>query len=97
MSQRVLDLLVRELGVTVDDVLRVPPPLDLAGLFPLADLDRPELRWPSFVPATPEELRDEDGKTANVFTALRRGDVLAHHPYESSSSPRPVQASSRPL
>jgi polyphosphate kinase len=83
MSKRVLELLVRELGVTKDDVLRMPPPLDLAGLFPIADLDRPELRWPVFVPATPEPLRDEEGKTANVFSALQRGDVVVHHPYES--------------
>jgi polyphosphate kinase len=82
MSDRVLELLVRELGVTDDDVLRVAPPLDLGGLFPLADLDRPELRWPSFVPATPERLREDDG-TANVFARLRQGDVLVHHPYES--------------
>ena len=83
MSDRVLSLLVRELGVTVDEVLRVPPPLDLAGLFPLADLARPELRWPSFVPATPQELRDDEGKAPDVFSRLRHTDVLVHHPYES--------------
>ncbi|MDX6284559.1 MAG: polyphosphate kinase [Frankiales bacterium] len=83
MSKRVLELLMRELGVTKDDVLRLPRPLALAGLFPLADLERPELRWPGFVPATPEPLRDEEGKAANVFTALRQGDVVVHHPYES--------------
>ncbi|MFL6240653.1 MAG: RNA degradosome polyphosphate kinase [Actinomycetes bacterium] len=86
MSDRVLELLVRELGVTPDDVLRIAPPLDLAGLFPLADLDRPELRFPRFVPATPEQLRDDDGATANIFTRLRQGDVLVHHPYESFST-----------
>jgi polyphosphate kinase len=83
MSDRVLSLLVRELGVTLDEVLRVPPPLDLAGLFPLADLDRPELRWSSFVPATPAGLRDDDGKVADIFTRLTQRDVLVQHPYES--------------
>jgi polyphosphate kinase len=83
MSDRVLSLLVRELGVSIDEVLRVPPPLDLGGLFPLADLDRPELRWPSFIPATPQELRDDDGKAADVFSRLKHTDVLLHHPYES--------------
>src|SRR4051812_3460016 len=83
MSDRVLELLVRELGVTQDQVLRVAPPLDLGGLFPLADLDRPELRWPSFVPATPEELRDDDVTQTSMFARLRQCDVLLHHPYES--------------
>jgi polyphosphate kinase len=83
MSDRVLELLIRELGVTENDVLRVVPPLDLGGLFPLADLDRPELRWPSYVPTTPEPLREDDGTTTSIFNRLRRGDVLVHHPYES--------------
>jgi polyphosphate kinase len=84
MSERVLDLLVRELQITDNDVLRIPPPLDLAGLFPLADLDRPELRFPVFVPVTPEGLRDDDPQSpAGIFAALRRHDVIVHHPYDS--------------
>ena len=78
----VLALLVRELAVEERDVLRLPGLLDLTALCALADLDRPELKDEPYVPVTPARLATEDGP-ADVFAALREGDVLVHHPYES--------------
>ncbi len=86
MSDRVLNLLVRELGVNRQEVYRVPAPLDLAGLWPVADLDLPDLSYPDFMPATHPALRTNDGKPADIFAALRSGDILLHHPYDSFSS-----------
>jgi polyphosphate kinase len=84
IGERVLDLLVRELEVHDNDVIALPGLLDLSDLWALADLDRPELAYPPFVPATPPRLRSgEEGIGADVFAALREGDVLVHHPYES--------------
>jgi polyphosphate kinase len=81
VSDRVLELLARELDVDEHAIYRLPPPLDLADLSTIADLDRPELRYPPFVPATPAALRaDED---TSLFSALRATDVLVHHPYDS--------------
>jgi polyphosphate kinase len=78
----VLDLLVRELEITEDDVVRVPGLLDLASLWQLYGSDRPELKDDPFVPATHPRLAEGE-KAADVFAALREGDVLLHHPYES--------------
>jgi polyphosphate kinase len=85
MSEHILDLLMRELGVTGNDVQRVPGLLDLGALWQLYDLDRPELKYPPFVPAT--HPRFAEGETPkSVFATLREGDVLVHHPYDSFST-----------
>ncbi|WP_035868721.1 RNA degradosome polyphosphate kinase [Cryptosporangium arvum] len=82
VSEHVLELLVRELDVAEQDVLRVPGLLDLSGLFALAGVDRPELKYEPFVPAT--HPRFSEGETPrSVFATLREGDVLVHHPYHS--------------
>jgi polyphosphate kinase len=82
MSPHVLDLLVEEIEVSPADVLRVPGLLDLASLWQIYDVDRPDLKDPPFVPAThPRFAEGESPKS--VFATLREGDVLVHHPYES--------------
>ena len=80
----VLDLLVSELGVRPEEVIRVRGPLDLRSLNEIADLDRPELRYEPFVPGTHQHLAEvETSKPADLFSALRKRDVLVHHPYDS--------------
>ncbi|QTX03969.1 RNA degradosome polyphosphate kinase [Agromyces archimandritae] len=84
MDEVTLGLLVRELDITEQEVYRLPAPLDLGGLFDLGRLDRPELRFPPHVPATAAQLQPGEGKIRpDVFAAVRRRDVLLHHPYES--------------
>jgi polyphosphate kinase len=83
MSDRVLDLLVRELEITAQEVYRSAAPLDLAGLWALTELDRPDLLYPGFVPETHPALRGNESTTSDIFSALRAGDVLLHHPYDS--------------
>lgn len=84
MDARTLELLTRELDITEHEVVRLPAPLDLRGLFSLSNLNRPELRYPAFVPTTnPRLLPSEPNQPADIFAAIRRGDVLLHHPYES--------------
>jgi polyphosphate kinase len=82
-SDRVLDLLVRELEITDQEVYRVSAPLDLAGLWGLSEIDRPDLHYPSFVPETHPALRATEGGPSDIFAAIRHGDVLLHHPYDS--------------
>jgi polyphosphate kinase len=82
-SSRVLSLLVRELEITAQEVYRSPTPLDLAGLWPIAELDRPDLQYPGFVPETHRALRGGEGTPTDLFSAVRTGDVLLHHPYDS--------------
>ena len=80
-------LLVRELGVSDSDVYALAAPLDLRGLNVIADLDRPALSYPQFVPVTARQLAEVESATpTDFFQAIRAGDVLVHHPYESFST-----------
>ena len=84
MSDEVLTLLLRELDLTADAVDRIRGPIDLGGLNEIADLPRPELKWPHWRGITEPELSTEDG-AVDFFKVLRSGDVLVHHPYSSFS------------
>jgi polyphosphate kinase len=86
MPDEVLDLLLREMGGSEDDVYRVDGPLDLAGLWGVFDLDRPELKFPVFTGVTPSRLSVPAGETVDFFEVIRQGDLMAHHPYDSFSS-----------
>jgi polyphosphate kinase len=84
MDEVTLDLLINELDITAQEVYRLPGPLDLRGLFDLSRIDRPELRYPAHVPATATAFQPaEQNGRADLFAAIRKGDVLVHHPYES--------------
>ena len=82
-SERVRELLVRELDVDEASVYTLPGLLNLRSLFALADIDRPDLKYAPFVAATPARLLDEDGAVGDFFAVLRHRDLLVHHPYES--------------
>ena len=88
MNAFTLDLLLRELEITEQEVYRLPEPLDLGGLFEIASIKRPDLHYTAHVPTTAVELTEsEPGESRrSVFTAIRRGDILLHHPYESFST-----------
>jgi polyphosphate kinase len=87
MPDEVLDLLQREMGATEDDVYHLDGPLDLAGLWGVYDLDRPELKFPVFSGVTPPRLSSGSAPdTVDFFEVIRQGDLMAHHPYDSFSS-----------
>ncbi|WP_299167023.1 RNA degradosome polyphosphate kinase [uncultured Arthrobacter sp.] len=80
-------LLSRELGVEEDEVYDLPAPLDLRGLSVIARIDRGDLHYPKHVAHTSRDLNEsETSKAANVFAAMRRRDILLHHPYDSFST-----------
>jgi polyphosphate kinase len=84
MDQRVLDLLVEELEVDEREVFSLPWPLDLRGIGAIVDLDHDSLKYPTFVPKTNMDLAEVESASApDVLDAMRRGDVLLHHPYDS--------------
>src|SRR4051794_7083674 len=84
IDSHVLELIVSELEVSDAEVYHLPGPLDLTGLFGIADLDRAELKYPAFVPHTHPHLSSvESASPADMFMALSRRDVLVHHPYDS--------------
>ncbi|MFD1714571.1 RNA degradosome polyphosphate kinase [Amnibacterium flavum] len=84
MDPVTLELLIRELDITEQEVYRLPAPLDLAGLFELGKIDRPALKYPTHLPTTsPRLLPTEPNAEPDIFASINRGDVLLHHPYES--------------
>ena len=87
IDKHVLKLLISELGISEDQVVRLPGPLDLRGLNDIADLDRGDLKFPAYVPRTHRLLAPvESASPVDIFKALGRGDVLLHHPYDSFST-----------
>ena len=78
MSADVLEKLVTELDIDKRAVYRVPGPLDLSGLFAIADLNIGELKYPAFVPSTRAVSKDN-----SIFSAIAERDILVHHPYDS--------------
>jgi polyphosphate kinase len=87
IDPQVRDILISELGVSRSEVFELPGPLDLRGLFAIADLDRAELKYPAFVPSTHPHLAEvETSNPADMFVALKQRDVLLHHPYDSFST-----------
>jgi polyphosphate kinase len=85
MTENMLELLLRELDVHPGDVIQVPGLLDLSSLWQIYGLDRPDLKDPPFVPATPPAFGERE-TPKSIFSTLRDGDVLVHHPYDSFST-----------
>lgn len=77
----VSDSLLEHNALTADDVYKMPGPFDLTSLMTLAkQQDYPHLRDPVWNPVVPLSLRDPE---ADMFSLIRQGDFLVHHPYES--------------
>ena len=75
-----VELLQAQFGLESVDVYRVNGPVNLHRLDKMADIiDRPDLKFRNFVPASLSHKRDRS------FERLQRGDVLLHHPFESFS------------
>jgi polyphosphate kinase len=84
IDPKMLELLISELDISEREVFHLPGPLDLRGLFSLADIDRAELKYPAFLPSTHPHLAEvETASPADMFAAIRQRDVLLHHPYDS--------------
>ncbi len=75
-----LHFLMQELKLTPDDVYENPAEMDYDDLRPVAELNLPKLRYEPWTPVVPTALADED---TDIFTLIRNGDLLVHHPYES--------------
>lgn len=79
ISESLKSRLLREFGLGEDDCYRVDGPVNLVRLQQVIDLvDEPSLKYPPFEPSIPAVLRDKD-----LFAAIRKSDILVHHPYES--------------
>jgi polyphosphate kinase len=85
MSNELRQLLMRELGVDESQVYVGGWLLALGHLWFFVDLDRPDLKDEPWTPVTPPALQSSEGPV-DVFAAIRDGDILVHHPYDSFSA-----------
>ncbi|MFC0265223.1 RNA degradosome polyphosphate kinase [Alloscardovia macacae] len=80
-------VLTTQLGVDESEVYRLPAPLDLTCLFELHGIDRPDLKYKSFIPTTNRQIAEvETSRAQDIFAAIRENDILLHHPYDSFST-----------
>ncbi len=84
MDPEFLELLVEQLELDTANVYVTDAPLGLHDLWSLYGLDRPDLKGEGWSPLTPPRLLEGD-HVGDVFAAIREGDILVHHPYESFS------------
>lgn len=82
MPAHILRILINNLEADANDVYRIRGPLGLSRLAALHQMDRPDLKYKPFVPAVPPVLA-RAGEEEDIFTVVRRRDVLLHHPYDS--------------
>ena len=82
-AERVVSVLLREFDLGPANLYRVPGPVNMVRLAQVIDLvDMPELKFAPFTPGLPPALRAA-ATPDDLFGAIRAGDVLLHHPYES--------------
>jgi polyphosphate kinase len=87
IDSHLLDTLFNELEINRANVLSLPAPLDLTDLTKIADLDLPKLKFPPFRSRTATSISVVDSEEPNLFfAAIRQGEILLHHPYESFTS-----------
>jgi polyphosphate kinase len=82
MPEDFLSILTENLRADQRDVYKYHGPLGMSSLMELADIDRFDLKAKQFLPGTPVQLRHL-GENGTIFAAIRNGDILLHHPYDS--------------
>jgi polyphosphate kinase len=79
-SEAMATFLMKEFGLCREDVYRVPGMVNPVRLNQVPDwVERPDLKYRPFLPARPKGM----SKQENIFSAIRRGDILLHHPFQS--------------
>ncbi len=80
-SPQIAEMLLREFGLGEEDLYRVHGPVNLVRLMGIPDMvARDDMKFPPFVPGVPNVIRK---KGADMFKAIRKSDILLHHPYQS--------------
>lgn len=79
-----LNRLMEELEITENEVIHNQEPIDLTCLNQIADLDCKALKYPVFRGKTPSLFLETEGEDSETFfNALRKNEILLHHPYDS--------------
>ena len=84
MSQRLREPLVHALEIEEDELFEVDGLLDLKDLWDIVGVSGfSDLRYAPWTPVTQPRLQPDDDAAPDVLAAMRRGDLLVHHPYDS--------------
>ncbi|WP_419918369.1 polyphosphate kinase 1 [Candidatus Poriferisocius sp.] len=83
VSSEIRNLLIDELDIEREDVYESDTLLELSSLRDLHALDRPGLKNPVWKPVNPLPSGVPGDQAVNLFTRIREGDILVHHPYDS--------------
>jgi polyphosphate kinase len=81
MPEDLVEWLAGNLKLREDAVFAAPHPIGLADLEELTHLDRPDLLYPPISPRIPQEIRN----ARSITQAVRNGDILLYHPFDSFS------------
>jgi len=78
--QEMIDYLTHQFNLQKNDVYQVNGPVNLNRLMAISSqVTRPDLKFPPFTPSVHPRIL----KTPNIFEAIKKGDLLLHHPYQS--------------
>ncbi|MCF7689858.1 MAG: polyphosphate kinase 1 [Cephaloticoccus sp.] len=79
VQDHIFETLCDHLELSQEYVFRLNGPINLLRLVSLAELDRPDLKYPPFLPVNVSPLHD----TGRIFDTIRKQDVMLHHPYDA--------------
>ncbi|WER49883.1 polyphosphate kinase 1 [Cupriavidus sp. WKF15] len=72
--------LQQQFGLSAMEVFSVNGPVNLVRMLQVPEqVDRPDLKYPPFRPGLPKGLQPQ----TDMFRAIREGDILLHHPFQS--------------
>ncbi|MGE3611113.1 MAG: polyphosphate kinase 1 [Bacteriovoracaceae bacterium] len=77
----ITNFLKESLEIVDEDVYEMDFPIDFGILKSIVDLDLPHLKFRPWAPIIPKAFAEN----SNIFSLIRQGDILLHHPYESFS------------
>jgi polyphosphate kinase len=84
MSVQMREQITHSLDAEKADVFEVPGLLDLQDLMDIVKVSGfADLRYPPWTPVTQPRLQPDEGEEPDVLAAMRKGDILLHHPYDS--------------
>ncbi|HMR65936.1 MAG TPA: polyphosphate kinase 1 [Anaerolineae bacterium] len=82
MPEPIRQILIQNLSVNPEDIYESNVPLGVSSLMSLLSIDRPDLKDSPYVPIVPPRFRKTEHRQ-EIFDAIREGDILLHHPYDS--------------